>query len=297
LNQELVVINTYEDLLARAGFEPSLAFHPKAVRRFGSVLAPYRFLDRIPCGIESCHTPHLNGYLITTSDGHETAIGSHCGKTHFGMTFTRERQRVDQAVARRRRIESVMAMIEDMPRMIATIEVLESDYRELQEKKVRLMGAIGTGIFAVLKQRADRDNAVIEKEVAMTKAEAEAFFETSNRKANDGKGWPTKPVPVANLDGLLFIKARFKEMLVTNLIQPMRELSKTRSTDIDAMNPRHLTVTAKWIGEVPQSILKAQEIVAAGRRFFTAENIEKLTHLGASRSSMAMMIADLNNGA
>lgn len=78
--------------------------------------------------------PHLNGYLITTSDGHETAIGSHCGKTHFGMSFTRERQRVDQAIARRRRIESVMAMIEDMPRMIATIEVLESDYRELQEK-------------------------------------------------------------------------------------------------------------------------------------------------------------------
>jgi len=297
LNQELVAVNTYEDLLARAGFEPSLAFYPKAVRRFGSVLAPYRFLDKIPCGIESCHTPHLNGYLITTSDGHETAIGSHCGKTHFGVTFTRERQRVDQAVARRRRIESVMAMIEDMPRMIITIEGLESDYRELQEKKVRLMGAIGTGIFAVLKQRADRENTVIEKEIAMTKEEAEAFFETSNRKANDGKGWPTKSVPVATLDGLLFIKARFKDMLVTNLIQPMRTLSKTSASDIDAMNPRNLIATAKWVGEVPQNISKAQDIVAAGRHFFTGENIEKLTHLGASRRSMAMMIADLNNGA
>lgn len=297
MDQDLVVIDTYEDLLARPAFEASLAFHPKADRRFGSVLAPYCFLERVHCGIESCHTPHLSGYLISTSDGLETAIGSHCGKKHFGMQFTRERKRVDQAIARRRRIDAVMDMIADMPRLITVIESLEKDYRELQELKLRLMGAIGTDVFSALKLRASRDNPVIEKEVSMTKAEADIFFETSNRKANDGLGWPTKTVYLATFDGLLFIKARFKDMLVTNLCQPMRELSKTRASDVDMMKPRELNELAKWVGEVPQGIHQAREVVAAGWRFFTADNIQKLVHLGASAQTMAAMIKDLESNA
>lgn len=297
MDQDLVVINTYEDLLARPTFEASLAFHPKADRHFGSVLAPYSFLERVHCGIESCHTPHLSGYLISTSDGLETAIGSHCGKTYFGLQFIRERKRVDQALARRRRIDAVTAMIADMPRMISVIEALERDYHELQDMKMRLMGAIGTSVFKALKQRADRDNPVIEKDVPMTKAEADVFFETSNRKANDGRGWPTKPVHLATLDGLPFIKARFKDMLVTNLCEPMRKLSKTKASDVDAMKPHELKGTAKWVGEVPQGILQAQEVVAAGWRFFTAENIQKLVHLGASAQTLAAMINDLENNA
>ncbi len=85
-------------------------------------------------------------------------------------------------------------------------------------------------------------------------------------------------------------------MLVTNLIKQMRDLSKTRALDVDAMSPRQLAATAKWVGEVPQGIIKAQSIVAAGRRFFTAENIEKLVHLGAKPNTMASMIEDLRNG-
>lgn len=293
MNHDLVVISTYEDLLARPAFEASLPFHPKADRRFGSVLAPYRFQDRIQCGIASCGTPHMSGYLITTSDSRETAIGSHCGKNHFGLKFTRERQRVDKAVARRRRIDAVMAMIDDMPRMIGLIEALERDYQELQDLKVRLMGAIGTDTFSVLKQRADRDNPVIEKHVPMTASEAEVYFETSNRKANDGLGWPTKPVPVATLDGLLFIKSRFKDMLVTNLCQPLLELSKTKASDVESMKARALVVTAKWVGEVPMGIQKSQEVILAGRRFFTMENIKKLVHLGADPQTLSMMLADL----
>lgn len=297
MDQDLVLIDTYEDLLARPAFEASLAFHPKADRRFGSVLAPYCFLERVHCGIESCHTPHLSGYLISTSDGLETAIGSHCGKKYFGMQFTRERRRVDQALARRRRIDAVMTMIADIPQMITVIEALERDYHELQDMKRRLMGAIESSVFTALKQRAARNDPVIGKEVPMTKAEADVFFETSNRKANDGKGWPTKSVHLATLDGLPFIKARFKDMLVTNLCQPIRELSKATASDVDAMKPRELAATSKWVGEVPQGILQAQEVVAEGWKFFTADNIQNLVHLGASAQTLAAMIKDLESNA
>ncbi|MCY1280796.1 hypothetical protein D9M68_343520 [compost metagenome] len=295
MDQNFEVIGTYDDLLERPAFRESLPFHPKATRRFGAVVAPYRFLEKIRCGIESCHTPHLVGYLITTSDGLETAIGGHCGKTHFGVTFTRERQRVDQAIARQRRIDAVMALIDDLPRLLVVIEALEKDYKDLQSKKERLMGAIGTDLFSALRERANREQSAITKEVPMTKAEADIYFETSNRKAKDGKGWPTKSVHLATLEGLSFIKARFKDMLVVNLINPIRDLSKICPSDVDAMKRRELTTMAKWVGEVPQGITKAQAVIEAGHKFFAAQNIEKLVHLGAKQSTMAAMIEDLRN--
>lgn len=291
--EPVIDVATYEELCERPNFHRSLPFHPKAERRFGAVVAPYRFLDRIPCGIESCHTPHLSGYLITTSDGLETAIGSTCGKTHFGVTFTRERQRVDKAVERRRRIDTISRMLADMPQLLAVVESLDSEYKDLQDKKARLLGAIGPGLFATLKERANRGQSEISREVPMTKEEAAVYFETSNRKANDGKGWPTKSIHVATIDGLDFIKSRFKDMVVVNLIQPIRELSKLRPSDIADMKPRDLAATAKWVGDVPQGIVKAQAAIRSGYEFFTAENLEKLPLLGASASVLSAMIEDL----
>ena len=295
MNQLVDVIETYDDLLARPSFHASLPFHPKSDRRFGSVVAPYRFLDKIHCGIEACHTPHFSGYLITTSDGRETAIGSHCGRKYFGASFEKEKRRIDDEVRRQRRIKQVRSMLDDMSAQLVLVEALERDYRDLREKKDRLMGAIGIGLFSVLKLRAVRGQIDIEKEVPMTNEEAESFFETSNRKRTDGKGWPTKSVFVARIDGMEFLSARFKDMLVTSLITPMRELSKLTTVDIETMKPRDLTRTAKWVGEVPRSVERAQAIVKAGHDFFRSENIEKLVHLGTPLSTLTPMINDLRD--
>ncbi len=286
-------IETYDDLIKRPNFRASLPFHPKGERRFGAVVAPYRFLEKIPCGIEACHTPHLAGYLISTGDGLETAIGGHCGKKHFGLTFTRERKRIDDAVARQRRIATVTTMLKDMAVHLAAVELLERDYRDLRDKKERLIGAIGPNLFSVLKTRADRGQEDITTEVAMTPEEAASYFATSNRKANDGKGWPTRSVLLARIEGMAFLKARFKDMLVVDLITPMRDLSKMTNADIENMRPRALIQTAKWVGEVPISLQKAQVIVDAGHRFFRSDNIEKLVHLGASANTLAAMVSDL----
>lgn len=291
--QQIDLIVTYEDLTTRPDFHPSLPFYPKAERRFGAVVAPYRFMDKIPCGIEACHTPHFSGYLITTDDGLETAIGSHCGRNYFGTSFTKEKRRVEQAVAHLRRVRAVKGLLDEMGELLKVIETLEKNYKDLQDKKMRLLGAVENSVFTVLKARADRGQAQITKEIPMTRDEADAFFATSNRKAGDGKGWPTKSVPVATLDGLEFIRARFKDMLVVTLITPMRELSKRNPADIELMKPRELTTTAKWVGEVPRSIEQAQAVVEAGHKFFRAENIEKLVHLGASASTLSAMVNDL----
>lgn len=293
LDQSAIVIDSYEELAARPGFCPSLSFHPKGDRRFGAVIAPYRFTDTIACGIESCHTQHLKGYLITTSDGQETGIGNHCGRKHFGIHFTRERKRVDEAVQRKRRIDTVMRAVSEIPAYLATVAELKADYHELTEIKRRFIDLAGWGLFNELKERADRGYAKIIKYEPMTKSEAAAYFATNNRKKSDSKDWPEKEVLVATIEGLEFIRSRFTDMLVTNLIKPLELFATMKPGDVDRMKPRALYNEAKWIGKVPTDIAKARTVIQSGRAFFAVENLLRLIHLDANIQSLAPLLKDL----
>jgi hypothetical protein len=293
LTEEPELISSYDDLRARPDFEEALAFFPHDQRRFGAVLAPYRFQDRVSCGIASCRQPHLTGYLISTSDGKETAIGGDCGRTHFGVSFNRERKRIDALIDRRRRIDTITAMIEGLGAMMPLIEQLDRDYQALVQLKQRLMGAIGTVTYQRLKGRAERGYAAIEKEVPMTEREAEAFFATSNRRPDDGLGWPTNTVVLARIDGLDFFKGDTKTLMISNLITPIRNLATTSPADVLTMKPRALGATAKWVGEVPMHLARAQAVVAAGNAFFSASNLQHLALLGASAAPLQLMIETL----
>lgn len=293
LNQNVVVIDTIEELTGRPCYTSSLSFHPKSERRFGTVVAPYHFRDSIACGIESCHTQHMKGYLITTSDGLETGIGVDCGRKHFGVHFTRQKKQIDDAVQRKRRIDTVMRAVQEIPAYLDTVKQLKSDYQHLTGLKRRFMDAVGLRAFTELKERADRGNAVITKMVPMTKSEAEAHFETTNRKKGDRKDWPEKEVPVARLEGLEFIRTKFTDMLVTNLIKPLEKFALTKPADVEKMRPRALQNEAKWIGNVPGDIAKAREVINAGHAFFTSENLMKLVYLDVDIRPLSPMLQDL----
>ena len=239
-------------------------------------------------GLECYDRGRRLGYLITTSDGKETAIGIDCGKTFFGASFARERKRVDEAVARKLRIDTVTQMIQSMAELLPVAEDIHRQYRDLVELKQRLQGAVDLDVLSALKERARRDNSVIERRVPMTKAEAEIHFETNNRRPGDA--WPTKPEFVAHLEGLEFFKDGAKVLLLTNLVDPIRTLSKTKEAEVVLMKPRHLISTAKWVGEVPQHLAKAKRVIAAGQAFFMPKNLARLTYLGAKAAPLQLMI-------
>jgi hypothetical protein len=292
LEQTYPQFERYEDLLAREGFHPKLEFHPQGERAMKDVLWPYKFLDKINCGISACRQLHYSGYLITTSDGLETGIGVDCGRKYFGLKFTRQRQRVDQEVERRRRIKAVQDLIGQLPSMVTTLAKITADYQDLQDQKQRLMGAIGPGIYAVLKQRAEKDDTRITRSVLLTGLDLEAYYATNNTMGRQADA-PHREELVATLEGLAFIKARIKDMFITNLLQPLKTLSTCKVEDVEQWKVRELGKTAKWVGKVPQNLIKAQQLIAAGRRFFTSENIANLVHIGAPEGPLARIVADL----
>lgn len=296
MNNDIPELASYSELQARERFHVSLAFHPTEERRFESVLAPYVFPDKAPCGIASCHTPHLMGYLISTSDGLETNIGKDCGRKYFGKVFAKDRKRVEDAITRRRRIDSILVLQAQLPSMLDELAVIGRDYQQLKEHKQRLLGAIGEALFSHLKTRALRGEPAIVKYVPMTKAEADAHFATTNRRPGESREWPQKEVLKATLEGLLFMRARFQDMIITDLIQPIERIKKLTTEEISSMKSRQLASDAKWVGEVPVKIVRAKEVIDAGWRFFTAENLARLVHLGAPIGALESMMADLAAG-
>lgn len=291
LDHPIIVLDSFADLAKRPKFTQSLAFRPKNDRGFEAVVMPYHFPDTIPCGIESCHTPHRRGYLITTSDGLETGIGGHCGRKHFGISFTLERQRIDKAISRQRRIDSIMRAREDIPYLIQAANSLKQAHSELSDLKRRFMGAVGMPFYTQLKQRADRGQDRITRDEPMTADEAAAYWETTNKKSR--KDWPSKEVLVTTLSGLPFLAANFKDMLVTNLVLPLEQFATQSMDDVERMSPRVLQSTAKWVGRVPQDLIKAQSVVDAGHAFFTVENMLRLVNLNADMQALGSLIQDL----
>ncbi|WP_095158305.1 hypothetical protein [Pseudomonas sp. Irchel 3E13] len=293
MDQAYPQFERFEDLQKREGFHPRLEFHPQGERTMGEVLWPYKFLDKVNCGISTCRQLHYHGYLIKTSDGLETGIGVDCGRKHFGLKFTRQRQRVDQEIARQRRVRSIKDLIEQLPSMVATLTQIKTDYQDLQDQKKRLMGAIGPGIYAELKQRAEKDGSKITRSVQLTGKDLEAYYATTNKLRGRRSDAPHREELVATLEGLAFVKARIKDLLITNLLEPLHSLSKCKPGEVELWKARELQKTAKWVGEVPQSLIKAQELIAAGRKFFTSDNIVNLVHIGAPEGPLAQFVSDL----
>lgn len=295
MDQKPLELKSYEDLLAQEGFQESLAFHPKADRRFDKVLWPYQFLDLAPCGISSCRQKHLRGYLVQSSDGLITNIGNRCGLREFGVDFTRDRKRVDDLVAQHRREESIRATIRSLPTMITELEQIEQDYKLLSQLKNRLFGALDMSLFQHLKARANRDETTIKRMVRRTQEEMQAYLATNSNVnfERDRESIQYKEEIVAVLEGLAFIRARFKDIVDVGVITPLRNLQKTKESDIPLMTKRELMSNSKWIGELPAKMNQTRDIIAAGWRFFTRENIMKLKLLGADSKVLMLYCADL----
>lgn len=297
MEQAIPKLNSYEDLLARENFRESLPFHPANDRKFDAVLWPYHFKEMSPCGIARCHKKHNKGYLIRASDGLEVAIGNRCGKREFGADFERDSKRANEAMTKARRIRAIREMQSKIPTMVDVLNKIDQGYKALMELKRRLTGAVDGEIYKKLIRMSELGESKIVTSVRMTRAEAEVVWQTTNRRENDGLGWPHKDVVLATLEGVSFIKARFKDIVDTGLMRPLRELEKKTSAEISDMKGGELIETAKWVGNVPTNITITLDIIAAGWRFFTPDNIAKLEHMGAEPSVLKLFMQDLQSQA
>ncbi|WP_247538595.1 hypothetical protein [Ralstonia pseudosolanacearum] len=279
--KQLIRVDDWATVIERAGFTDDL--DPKQ-HELKAIIGRYAFKDKLRCGLSSCHTPHNRGYIVVTKSGLETNIGKDCGKTHFGVDFNDMSRQFERDVTEKENRETLWSFHFKLDEVLQTIDDIRRAERgadwvykrsrplvELNkgcpEKIVRRIGDMlktGTSIVTVPREA--------------TKEEADAEEARTGRRVQRPYYVDERVGEIANLH-VLYRENDLREILVLDLETKGKELS---NLDIDVMTYEQLSRWVKWVGAVEEKLQRAQDVVASGCQFLTAENLSSLSRIVSS---------------
>lgn len=281
------LIKSAEDLKGRKNYREFLDFGEGSGRELLDILGDYSFPDTkmIRCGIQGCRTPHMRGFLVLTTDGLETNIGNVCGKKHLGENFKVKKSIFVQKQNEKRNL----SLISDLKKKISEIRPLLDDLHSRASVVVKLKivsNKAHAQLVRLILERAKLGKPALYSAVPMTRTEAERqhFHEAKEDKKGEVEPFeqwfsrrrPTKLVQVASLEGLLFWKFDLHQMLrqeILNVISDLKQHNKQSLANLSASSQRNF---ARWGAGLDRKIFEVQEVIEAGERFFTIDNIDCL---------------------
>lgn len=254
-------INTPSDLVKRPQFRESLDFSPESGRKLARIIHPYRFAekDRLPCGISSCRTPHLRGYLVESSDGLETNIGMICGAKHLGADFEQERSRY-RAWERRQRSLQVIEEFQNLAREHGDrLEQALQRATRFWHFRRQLDDPVARALKAMAKERQER----LDSDDRLTQKDARALHQASQVSQKFAL-WNREHRPtVADLGlrfpGVTAMAYPFREILVERLQQPMDHLLAIGMEEIDKLDDKRLDEWRQQIQAAPRHMREVEE--------------------------------------
>lgn len=274
-NKEIIRVEKWSDITERAGFSGNL--NPTE-HKLGSIIGRYAFKDYVPCGLSNCHTPHGRGYIVVTTDGHETNIGKDCGKNYFGVDFETLSNKFDRDMTEKEnrqklwdfhfRSEEVAAQVLKLRKddrgadWVYKQTTRIQDIRELPSKVVRR-------IAAMVKSR----EPMLTKEHEATEAEIVQLEDAQGRRLQHPY---VVSIPLGEVNGLeaLYPENNLKVLLIDGVSERIKALS---DCDIDTLTFEQLRVWSRWLGELEQVLERAVRAVKSGNAFFTRQNLSNFS--------------------
>ncbi len=284
-------IRTPADLRAIPGYEEVIDFSESSGRKLLEMLDDYQFakIDEFPCGIKGCRTPHQYGYLVRTTDGKITNIGRDCGKRHLKLEFTKARKAFREKRKAADNLKSIMTIkeglspYEDRINNLLSLSRALNDCREvLREKMPLIHGAVVT--------MAEKGTNQIIQSRRMNKREAEIHYlhTGTSRKDYEG-GRPTIEEAVARLDGCGYFRANLGLTLRKKLTPPIDELKSLTAEQIERIKPKELENLSRNINNALRLIDWAESLAEIGLKFFSQDNIQKLSLMGATPEQISRL--------
>lgn len=278
-------IKTPDDLYNREAFEQCVKFHPHHERQLGHILAAYHFTkeNEIPCGISSCRQKHQKGYLVTTSDGLETNIGNHCGKTHLGEDFTYKARAFNAEQKRLSRLNSLTELQQKtQPIRAAVDELVPRASRLYQLRKAIRINC--PALDKKLIERSKTGKTEIIGYVRMSEDEAHREFFRKAKEDEKFEHWfqkniPMKQVVKAHIQGLSFFSVDLNKILQQALVQPLSNIEKLDLESAEQIDEKRLQELSNWASQYNILLEKARSAIETGEVFFTKANIQGLRDL------------------
>ncbi|RDS80806.1 hypothetical protein DWU98_12680 [Dyella monticola] len=277
----LVRLESWDDVLTRPGFKVDV--DPKSVK-LERILGSYSLSTYLQCGLSSCRTRHGKGYLVATSDGHETNIGKDCGKKYFDVAFTNMERVFKADVRNKERREALIAFQHRIPEIEARIELLLDAtsggkwIRKHASPLVDSFKGLPSRIVAIVGGLVRRRDGTLITTRPATQEERDRM----RAQGTPPKNQEYVEEVVGRLDGIsvLYPENDLRKLLITG----MENLTVIKGVDVDALKNKVLRDLAKWIEEVDPALARAEEAVAAGRRLLTKSNLQQLHSFLSSKA-------------
>lgn len=269
----LVRVESWAQIIARPAFRSDLDPRQHELKR---IIGQYEFRAEVPCGLSTCHTPHLKGFLVETKDGLETNIGKICGRTIFGVDFETLTRTFERYVAdheNRSRLHDFAVHIDALEQRIQDIRKGEQGADWVYRKSRPLLregGNVPTKIVRAVADMIRTGSSILKGQREATQRETEQREMIQRRKLEDPL---FVEIPIAEIQGIAALREEnnLRTLLVLEIEEELKAFS---AITIDSLGHDDLRRWAKWTSSVPLNLARAEGAVADGRRLLTKGNLQ-----------------------
>ena len=247
------------------------------------IIGDYSFSkqNQVHCGLKSCRSSHMNGYVIETVDGLETHIGNRCGSIYFGVTWGEVRSAFNRATEDRDRQEwlvDVLAQRETL--LLISQSLLQNVIESSQEirtivERLKKESELYSSFTRVL-----RAGGIIQIEKSVDVETAKAMnLPLSQRHTFETIGRITS-IEVLPNESAPFPGDQVASKLRTQAIPIFAQLS---ATALRNLNYRQRKNRAKDIENAKLILKDAEKYIASARLFLLPANLRQFGRLQISK--------------
>lgn len=254
----------------------------------------YRFREKIPCGLKNCHTPHLKGLVVLTSEGTAVNIGNICGRNHFGDQFAVLMQMAVRFEQRRFHISKVRELKSVAARYQAEMDALmnsEMGAAWCNRALRRLSDVLPSEALDALKDMARRGESSVYEETTIKGEEA---WLTRQLGARSSQGLTSSETVRRDYKGQLGGLVVWSEDPGRSLYLLQQELNDFLKIDPINCRSKELRRAADFAATIASRIMRVKEQLTAGLRFFTPETFSRLKYLPGIRASSRQVLESLD---
>lgn len=284
--KDLVRIESWDDILGRPGFTPNV--DPKSVT-LKSIIGSYTLPAEIPCGLSTCHQPHLHGFLVAVQDGVETNIGHRCGKKHFSVEFTQLKRaytRDFNAKLRREHLWSLKNRLPAIQEELAQLKVAPFGAAWINNKISQLLGNSGnlpSTITNAVREAVRNGNGALLIQRRLTSEERQRMSAASEVTGLDRRSKQalfTEEI-VGQLEGFAALSREnsLRTVLHDKLLPFIAALEVA---DIDSLLPKELNALYREGSDFDTLLDRLHSAISQGTRLLTRSNINQLQQFAIS---------------
>lgn len=287
----LVRLGSWDEVYETPGFV--MALDPKSAT-LKEIIGVYSFSSRQPCGLRSCKQPHGNGYLVTTTGGQVTNLGSVCGKGAFSVAFTSLQRIFDRDLRAKERRERLETLQNRLPGLLGRFTGLRDDARPAYRAVTGLRGTgVPQAIADTIKRMVRSGDGAITTNRKSTKREREIAIESGIARAD-------MPYYVTETIGRLTNIAALQsyETIREDLLELEPALSRLGEIDVGQLPEKEARHLDKVTGGLDARLDQMEQIVGSLRAFATRQNLDQLAAILEStvdRKLFALFLASLPN--